>query len=208
MAQLLDLPPELFIIIFFVLDNIDDALHLTRTCRFVNALFDAPGRRLSILTRVIVSILIQNMVYPGEWDLWLIIIQQNGDHHKYDLQLHASENYCADFRNKHYNDHRMPEDSERPFFPAKFFDRGFGSLYTRLGADTVWSIVCRWHAMKALFQLYCDSNIRPSYLRSIFWQAAPESSNPSMAEGCSIWNLTTEAFWQGMPSPTVHANRR
>jgi hypothetical protein len=28
--------------------------------------------------------------------------------------------------------------------------------------------------MKALFQLYCDSNIRPSYLRSIFWQAAPE----------------------------------
>jgi hypothetical protein len=69
MAQLLDLPPELFIIIFFVLDNIDDALHLARTCRFVNALFDAPGRRLSILTRVIVSILIQNMVYANVWNL-------------------------------------------------------------------------------------------------------------------------------------------
>lgn len=28
--------------------------------------------------------------------------------------------------------------------------------------------------MKTLFKLYCDSNIRPAYLRSIFWQTAPE----------------------------------
>lgn len=112
-------------------------------------------------------------------------MQQNGDHHKYDLQLHASENYCADFRNKHYNGRRIPSDSERPFSLAEFFDRGFGSLYTRLGPDTVWSIVCRWHAMKTLFKLYCDSNIRPTYLRSIFWQAAPEDQTKRRQEAAA-----------------------
>lgn len=31
--------------------------------------------------------------------------------------------------------------------------------------------------MKVLFQLYCDSAIRPAYIRSIFWQAKPEDQN-------------------------------
>lgn len=46
MAQLLDLPSELFTIIFFLLDNIDDALHFACTCKFINAIFDAPGPSL------------------------------------------------------------------------------------------------------------------------------------------------------------------
>lgn len=43
-------------------------------------------------------------------------------------------------------------------------------MYKKLDPDTVWSIVTRWHAMKVLFDLYCDSTVRPSFLRSPFWQ--------------------------------------
>lgn len=54
-TRLLDLPPELLINIYEQLENIDDALHLARSCRLMYAVLDAPGRRLSIFSHIIVS---------------------------------------------------------------------------------------------------------------------------------------------------------
>lgn len=43
-------------------------------------------------------------------------------------------------------------------------------MYRKLDPGTIWSIVSRWHAIKVLFNLYCDSSVRPAFLRSVFWQ--------------------------------------
>lgn len=46
----------------------------------------------------------------------------------------------------------------------------------------VWEIVCRWHAMKLLFDLYCDPLIRESYMRSAILDESHGVENALMSE--------------------------
>ncbi|EED13668.1 conserved hypothetical protein [Talaromyces stipitatus ATCC 10500] len=158
MSRLINFPSELLILVYSFLDNIDDALHLARTCKFMYNVLDTPGRRLDIFSKIIMAINVDK------------IIKQNGDHHRYDLRLHATETICTNFRNEHYNTSDLPSISDRPLFPTEFLVPDTNTLYKKLDPDTVWSIISRWHALKLLFSLYFDSTIRPSYLRSVFWQ--------------------------------------
>ncbi|OKL57794.1 hypothetical protein UA08_07021 [Talaromyces atroroseus] len=141
MANLLTLPVETQLEIYQNLNNIDDALHLARVCKLLNNVFETPPNRLNILRCII----------------------QNAPQHKNDLQLHESEACFAAFVDN-FDNLRVPSDHRRPFYPGLTI---VSSETTTLSAGIVWSIVCRWHAMKFLFDLYCDSTIRPEFLRSM-----------------------------------------
>jgi len=54
MSSLLDLPNELILQIYRDLGDIDDVLHLARTCSHLNSLFESGNNRLGIFRRVIV----------------------------------------------------------------------------------------------------------------------------------------------------------
>ncbi|KAF3397255.1 hypothetical protein DPV78_008262 [Talaromyces pinophilus] len=161
MIQLINLPIELLIIIYEEPENIDDALHLARSCKWMYKVLDTQSHRLSICSHII----------------------QNGDHHKYDLRLDTSETFCHSFRNKHYTTGEPVSDSERPLFSEEIFGgRSPDPMYRKLVPDTVWSIVTRWHAMKILFDLYCDSTVRRSFLWSALWQTTDQISSLSRQE--------------------------
>lgn len=55
MGSLLLLPAELLLMIFKSLENIDDALHLARTCKLLNNTFDS-SHRAAIFRSIIVSL--------------------------------------------------------------------------------------------------------------------------------------------------------
>jgi hypothetical protein len=48
MCRILNLPPEVVVWVFESLDNIDDALHLARCCKYAFSVFDATSVRLKI----------------------------------------------------------------------------------------------------------------------------------------------------------------
>lgn len=100
-------------------------------------------------------------------------------------------------------------------------------MYRKLNPDTVWSIVTRWHALKVLFDLYCDSTIRPSYLESVFWQTTDQLESLSLnfddygkrlpapsGKNCSTIQFTTTAdkmaayarFYRSVCSHWLHVN--
>ncbi|KUL81400.1 hypothetical protein ZTR_10666 [Talaromyces verruculosus] len=138
MANILRLPVELQLGLYKVITNIDDALHLAHTCSYLNSVFEA--KRLEILRCVI----------------------GNSDNHKYEALLHVTDTHCEALVNEYHN-RRLPDYDARPYF------RSLPTIDARqppLSAEAVWMTVCRWHAMKDLFNLYCDASIRPSYLRS------------------------------------------
>lgn len=55
MTQLTDLPTELLLNIYEQLENIDDALHLARSCKLMYEVLDPQGHRLSVFSHIIVS---------------------------------------------------------------------------------------------------------------------------------------------------------
>lgn len=54
MPNLLHLPTEILLDIYHNTSNIDDVLHLARTCRQMHAIFNAPRNRVEIFRSVIV----------------------------------------------------------------------------------------------------------------------------------------------------------
>ncbi|KUL87332.1 hypothetical protein ZTR_04725 [Talaromyces verruculosus] len=172
MTQLINLPIELLIIIYEQLENIDDALHLARSCKWMYKVLNTQSHRLSVFSHII----------------------QNGDHHKYDIRLDASETFCHNFRNEHYTTDEPLSDSERPLFSEEIFGgRIPDPKYRKLDPDTVWSIVTRWHAMKFLFDLCCDSTVRGTFLRSALWQTTDQMSSLSRQE---------DTYGKPLPAPS------
>ncbi|QKX53946.1 uncharacterized protein TRUGW13939_01026 [Talaromyces rugulosus] len=142
MAHILRLPVEIQLEIYKHITNIDDALHLARTCKVLSSAFEAPSNRQDIFRSII----------------------HNGLHHKYDVHLHVKEGQYADFV-VNYEYGRLPDYHNRPLVQGE--PQVDPEISTKLPAEVVWSIVCRWHAMKVLFDLYFDSAIRPFYLQSV-----------------------------------------
>ena len=54
--RILELPVEVLLLIYQSLNDIDDALHLARTCKQLYAIFDSPSSRVNILRCIIVRI--------------------------------------------------------------------------------------------------------------------------------------------------------
>lgn len=86
---------------------------------------------------------------------------------------------CAELRAAFYQTEVLPLPSARPVFPKELFQDTTDSQSVKLEPETVWSIVTRWHAMKFLFQLYCDAGIRRGFENAILWQT-PYSRNRRM----------------------------
>lgn len=55
MLKLINLPVELLISIYEQLGNIDDALHLGRSCKLMHEVLNPTSHRLSIFSHIIVS---------------------------------------------------------------------------------------------------------------------------------------------------------
>ncbi|OJJ30835.1 hypothetical protein ASPWEDRAFT_175939 [Aspergillus wentii DTO 134E9] len=142
MPSLQDLPPELILWVFRSLGNIDDALHLGFSCKRLYGIFDDPAN--------------QN-------DIMKSIIQRPG-HHKYDLQLDCLDQFYTD-RAKDYVHTAQLSNARCP--DAKIIETMQSpSKHLFSSRNVVSGIVRRWHAMKVLFNLYCNSSVRNSYLES------------------------------------------
>jgi hypothetical protein len=57
MNLILNLPPEIIVWVFKSLDDIDDALHFARCCKYVHCVFDPMSVRLEIFKSIIVRLL-------------------------------------------------------------------------------------------------------------------------------------------------------
>lgn len=154
---LLELSSEIQLCIYGSLRNIDDALHFARTCRYMQLLFQV--HRRPILRSIIVSQLDTLQKFQ-----LLNIYEWNAEHHKYDVPLTRSENWVSTFAAKFYNNGQSPSKNSRPRFPS---GRQINFCVNEgLTDEALWAIVTRWHAMKVLFNLYCNREVRTYYLRS------------------------------------------
>jgi hypothetical protein len=80
------------------------------------------------------------------------------------MHLYVREGQYAAFV-VNYDNGGLPDYHNRPLVQGQ--PQVDPEISTKLPAEVVWSIVCRWHAMKVLFDLYFDSTIRPFYLQSL-----------------------------------------
>ncbi|GFF55001.1 hypothetical protein IFM46972_10161 [Aspergillus udagawae] len=150
--SLQSLPAEVTLQLFQLLDNIDDALRLGRSCRQMYRILDRPGHRHTIMKSII----------------------QRSEYHKHDLQLSYLAQFHAECTEIYATQPRLPM-SRRP-------DTDMVKLFHEPSADLLASplvvaeIVTRWHAMKVLFDLYCKKRVRSSYLADweTSWNCSPE----------------------------------
>ncbi|KAI9041881.1 uncharacterized protein KD926_006427 [Aspergillus affinis] len=134
--------------LFTYLHDIDDAIHLARTCRAVYTVFDE--------------------YYTRAWIFRCII--RNASHHEQDARLSGIQILRDTF---HWG--RIPADA---YLLRKDFLNGFDF---ELDAENIFAIVCRWHALRTLFTLYCDKAIHRMYTTGwkTFWD-----QDSLVKEGC------------------------
>ncbi|KAJ5663546.1 hypothetical protein N7507_004277 [Penicillium longicatenatum] len=144
MSRFQDLPPEIIGWVFTSFNNIDDALHLARCCKYFYDIFNPTSMRLNVF-RAIIS---------------------QGPQHQYDIQLSQAVAMHAAFSSEFYTSPAIPSNSEgrtrhanmlAPLEPGSEIPEGM-----------VWDVVCRWHGMRFLFDLYCDKSTSEAYIDSIF----------------------------------------
>ncbi|CAL5874618.1 uncharacterized protein PFLUO_LOCUS8915, partial [Penicillium psychrofluorescens] len=145
MGHIQNLPVEILVYVYESLDDIDDVVHLARSCKYLNYVFNPLHTRLRIFSTII----------------------QHAPQHAHDLELCDRIRFYGDFSEIFYSKDAVHEDTEgRKQFFADNLDLGKSSR--ELPAETVWAVVCRWHAMRLLFNLYCDSSVQRSYSTSIY----------------------------------------
>ncbi|PYI08762.1 hypothetical protein BO78DRAFT_384857 [Aspergillus sclerotiicarbonarius CBS 121057] len=144
MTHIFLLPPEILLLIYLTLRNIDDALHLARCCRQINHIFES--RRLEILKHII----------------------ECADHHVHDsplyyqVRLHgctSRELYTIIGKNWRVEEHKAIVD--------KCYELSMASS-PAVSTEIIWETVARWGAMRVLFDLYCDASVQNTYCRSIY----------------------------------------
>ncbi|PLN78697.1 hypothetical protein BDW42DRAFT_139765 [Aspergillus taichungensis] len=153
MPCLLNLPTEILTSIYHSINNIDDVLHLARTCRQMHAIFAAPRARVEIFRSVI----------------------KNTPHHQTDHQISYLQDLHSTLQTLYSNPtigFLRPSD--------KIFTHVDSLLdSTKPIPDAfVWDTVARWHGMKVLFfNLYLDKSIHESYTHSTPPRAQFKESN-------------------------------
>ncbi|RLL96083.1 hypothetical protein CFD26_102244 [Aspergillus turcosus] len=138
--NLQSLPAEVLLRIFELADNIDDALRLGRSCRQLYRILDRPGHRHMIMKSII----------------------QRSEYHKHDLQLSHLTQFHAECTEIYATQPRLPMSRRPDTAMVKSFHEPSAELLASPLA--VAEIVTRWHAMKALFHVYCKKSVRATYL--------------------------------------------
>ncbi|OGM50740.1 hypothetical protein ABOM_000706 [Aspergillus bombycis] len=138
---ILDLPVEVLLLIYQSLNDIDDALHLARTCEQLYTIFDSPSSRVNIFRCIIQS---QNQ---HQFDTKLTIVQSCNQTYYSSLDSTTSPAPTAA--------RPSPEVLNQGLFPAHPH---------QLSDEQVWGIVCRWHGTRSLFSLYSDTIIHNIYM--------------------------------------------
>ncbi|KAJ5814962.1 hypothetical protein N7474_006739 [Penicillium riverlandense] len=145
MAPIQNLPVEILVYVYECLDDVDDVLHLARSCKYLNSVFNPLNTRLKIFSTII----------------------QHAPQHAYDFELCDRVRLYGGFSEIFYSKYPIREDPEgRKLFFSNNMD--LGKLSRELPAESVWNVVCRWHAMRLLFNLYCDSSVQRSYSTSVY----------------------------------------
>ncbi|KAH1564858.1 hypothetical protein KXW39_003567 [Aspergillus fumigatus] len=159
--SLQSLPAEVTLQIFRLLDNIDDALRLGRSCLQLYRILNRPGHRHTIMKSII----------------------QRSEYHKHDLQLSQLTQFHAKCTEIYATQSRLPMSCR----PDTGMVKSFHEPSTKLLASplVVAEIVTRWHAMKVLFDLYCKESVRSSYLADweTSWNCSPETAGENETAG-------------------------
>ncbi|KAI9766207.1 MAG: hypothetical protein M1839_005009 [Geoglossum umbratile] len=143
MAAILGIPNELLLFIYEDLGDLDDALHLARCCRQLYSLFESGTNRIRIMRSIIV----------------------NSAVHKYDIRLC----HFIDTNQSYSVNYELSGDLPRNCWPdSSVFTKCWEASEDDLTDDHIWSIVCRWQALRLLQDLYLHPFIRPAYLQSVF----------------------------------------
>ncbi|GIJ88171.1 hypothetical protein Asppvi_007089 [Aspergillus pseudoviridinutans] len=160
--SLQSLPAEVTLQIFQLLDNIDDALRLGRSCRQMYRILDRPGHRHTIMKSII----------------------QRSEYHKHDLQLSYLMQFHAECAEIYATQPRLPMSGRPNTDMVKSFHEPSRDLLA--SSLVVAEIVTRWHAMKVLFDLYCKKSVRSSYLADwgTSWNCSPETAGSSTKGIC------------------------
>ncbi|GFF80756.1 hypothetical protein CNMCM6069_004342 [Aspergillus lentulus] len=161
MTSLQSLPAEVILRIFQLLDNIDDALRLGRSCRQLCRILDRPGHRHTIMKSII----------------------QRSEYHKHDLQLSQLTQFHADCTEIYATQPRLPMSRRPDTDMVKSFHEPSADLLA--SPLVVAEIVTRWHAMKVLFDIYCKESVRSSYLADweTSWNYSPEIAGKDETAG-------------------------
>ncbi|KAK2822982.1 hypothetical protein FQN49_007585 [Arthroderma sp. PD_2] len=145
MVSLLNLSNDLLLLIFKGLGDLDDVVHLGRSCRHLHNLLDYGRHRLDIFRAVII----------------------HAEHHKFDLPLcyflEANQEYLSK-----YSERSPPPNNCRPRFAdfSRFRDGTTETL--ALTDEFVWWIACRWQGLRVLQDLYLHPSTRALFIHSVF----------------------------------------
>ncbi|UCK59095.1 hypothetical protein AFCA_001920 [Aspergillus flavus] len=139
--RILELPVEVLLLIYQSLNDIDDALHLARTCEQLYAIFDSPSSRVNILRCII----------------------QTQCQHKYDIKLTLLQSLNQTYFSSLDLSMGDAQKASRPG-PNVLSQVLFPTHPHKLSDEQVWAIVCRWHGIRSLFALYSDPTIHNIYL--------------------------------------------
>ncbi|EAW13561.1 F-box protein [Aspergillus clavatus NRRL 1] len=144
-THLEDLPAEVLLRVFQNLDNIDDAFHLGRSCRRLYQILDRPGHRFTIMRSIIIQ----------------------SPYHRYDLQVSHMSQFHAECMKIYADQPRLPVSSRPEYTIIKKFKRLRSPTKQLLSSpEVVFEVVCRWQAMKVLFDVYCDMPNSLNFLHS------------------------------------------
>jgi len=158
---------ELLIDVYLHLDNIDDALHLARCSKRINAVYET--HRLHILKSIIVSGNSRpaTAVYRirSSKDFWLTV---SSSLPAPTLTMLNSAITKTLFRNSARSTFTMVLNLR---FPFSIHRRPFltsATMQSLLATGEFWDIVARWQGLRPLQHLYLDSVINPMYTESPF----------------------------------------
>ncbi|KAJ5975171.1 hypothetical protein N7481_008878 [Penicillium waksmanii] len=156
MHHILSFPVEIIIYVFESLDDIDDALHFARCCKYLYSAFNPMGVRLAIFRSVIAR----------------------ASHHEYDVELSQRTNLYGQFSEDFYETLSLPI-AENPTYRKSLAYKFLSPLTCgdKIPAEIVWDVVCRWQRMRVLYNLYCNSAINEAYSTSTFPKSRIGSRN-------------------------------
>jgi F-box domain len=163
MTVLLDLPSEVITLIFCNLRDIDDVNHLSRSCRRLHSILQNEATYLIVMRTIIVSFgITNNLKLDGVSCPYL---QSQSDVYENDLAL------CTIIETNQAFSEFYQTHAERPLesgikgsdLPNLAHERP-----EELTAERVYTIICRWHGLRVLQELYLDVTIGTQYYESTF----------------------------------------
>ncbi|KNG89005.1 hypothetical protein ANOM_002395 [Aspergillus nomiae NRRL 13137] len=153
--SILSLPVEVLLLIYQCLNDIDDALHLARTCKRLYTIFDSPLSRVNIFRCII----------------------QSQDQHQYDTKLTIVQSCNPAYCLSPNSTTGHAQTASKPG-PEVLHQALFAAHPQQLSDEQVWGIVCRWHGMRSLFSLYSDTAIHDIYMNN--WTPWWHSQTPTL----------------------------